>query len=185
MQFPIGARTAGAKAVAEPDSDNEIAGSLAVGVASCAPSVRARYPSTSLHRRRVVHHSKLGEPPSELGQTLPKRDVRATSVYPSNLRDEVAASRIPLTFLLVARRTFAPRNGDFRNGELAMDNDERRSSDERRSGKDRRSGIDTRSDQERRLIGERRSNNEQRSGLDRRSSNKANVSPMTGRRGAR
>jgi hypothetical protein len=30
MQFPIGARTAGAKAVAEPDSDNEIAASLAV-----------------------------------------------------------------------------------------------------------------------------------------------------------
>jgi hypothetical protein len=30
MQFPIGARTAGAKAVAEPASDNEIAGSLAV-----------------------------------------------------------------------------------------------------------------------------------------------------------
>jgi hypothetical protein len=30
MQFPIGARAAGAKAVAEPDSDNEIAASLAV-----------------------------------------------------------------------------------------------------------------------------------------------------------
>ena len=100
-----------------------------------------------------------------------------------NRRHDVAASRIALTFLLVAGRTFTPRNGDFRNGELAMANDERRSSDERRSAKDRRSGIDTRSDQERRLIGERRSNNERRSGLDRRSSNKANVSPMTGRRG--
>ena len=30
MHFPIGARAAGAKAVAEPDSDNEIAASLAV-----------------------------------------------------------------------------------------------------------------------------------------------------------
>jgi hypothetical protein len=120
-----------------------------------------------------------------MGQTLLKRDVRVTSVYPSNLRDDVAASRIALTFHLVARRTFTRGNGDFRNGELAMANDERRSSDERRSGKDRRSGIDTRSDQERRLIGERRSNNERRSGLDRRLSNKANVSPMTGSRGAR
>jgi hypothetical protein len=32
MQFPIGARAAGAKAVAEPDSDNEIAASLAVTI---------------------------------------------------------------------------------------------------------------------------------------------------------
>jgi len=64
-----------------------------------------------------------------------------------------------------------------------MTNDERRSSDGRRSGKDRRSGVDTRSEEERRLIGERRSTNERRSGLDRRSINKANVSPMTSRRG--
>jgi hypothetical protein len=87
-----------------------------------------------------------------------------------------------LTFLLVARRIFAPRNGDFRYGEAAMTNDKRRSSDERRSRKDRRSGIDTRSDEERRLIGERRSNNERRSGLDRRSSNTASLSPVTGGR---
>ena len=67
MQFPIGARAAGAKAVAEPDSDNEIAASLAV------TQLQQGFMTGEMGLRGQVQ-GIISEPPMSLkGQTLRRR----------------------------------------------------------------------------------------------------------------